>query len=739
MANARRPRWSPLAGLLVLLLMAGAPRAMQAQVTAVTPRAAGQTPVNPEARKLWEDFNHYVRIARPDMAQAAGAALLGRVSDDDLLDVVEAGDYEDYVVTLTKAARIETLAPISAQLGERIQAARIARARQPDRIMRDIELLAQGSRANYNATQRLRAAGQYAAPALLATLLDDTQKRLHPYVLAAMVSVGRPLVYPLSVALVKLEPVPQGQIAQVLAEIGYPRAMPYLKQVIEDVRTDSYARTIAEAAYRHLADVAGVPGTASAAELFLTLGQNHYHALTRGTELPGLDPGDEVGLVWNYVTGTGLFAVQVPRVIFQDVLAMRAAQTALQLDPNRDAALSLYLMANLRRENLLGDGHDPSYPPHMLEAMFYLKAAGPLRQHDVLDQALVDFDPWLALDAIEALRSTAGTDAMINREGAVQPLLRALSYPDRRVRFAAAFAMTNARPDAPFEGSYSVVPVLGEALRQTEARYAVVIGTDEDATNRMMAMAQELGYEPIGGQTMLQIVDAIRGKPGVDLILTNHGMDQVAHLVRDRVTDYKLSAVPLIILSSPGELSLLHHAYENQRGVYVVGQTNASSELRPVIEQAAAAYAGAPIDAAEATDYANEALDLLWQITLSSGEVFNVRDALPSLMQALGDQRPQIVVKAAHVLALIDAPDGQQAIADAALDETRAVDLRVALLGALAESATHTGNRLNEPQLDKVLDLVQASSGDMALAAARAHGALTLPTSNVVQMLLTQP
>ena len=689
-----------------------------------------------QLRELWRDFCHYVRIARSDLAQASARALLDQVDDEQLLDVVEGGDYQDWEQILIRAERVDVTGAVAEEMTRRIQAGRIARARDPKRIGQDIELLAQGPRANHNAIQRLRAAEEHAVPALLATLLDDTQKRLHTYVLNAMVAMGRPAVYPLAVAMVKLEDVPQGQVAQVLAEIGYPRAAPYLKEIVEREQTDPDTRAIAAAAFEHLANSAGVPSGVSASEMYLALGQNHYRAKTDRMMLPGYDPGDTEGLVWSYTAEAGLVATAVPARIFGDVLAMDAARQALLLDPQRGQALSLWLMANLRRENDLGpDDRDLSYSSEWLEAMFYLVAAGPLRQHDVLEQALSDGDSVLALDGIEALQATAGTDSLINRGGTVQPLLRALAYPDRRVRFEAAFALTNARPTEVFPGSHGVVPVLAEALRQTDIRYAVVLGADQDSTNRITAMLHELGYEPIGGTSMTQLGEAIRGKPGIDLVVTNQSPDQVEQFSHDRVGDYKLSAVPMIILSSPFNMPEFNRLFDRRRDVFTVASTDKALELKPALEQAVQAHAGESIGEEEAHDYATTALMLLRQVTLGSSEVFNVYDALPALIQAIADVRPDIVAQAADVVSLIDTTEGQQAIADATLDVTRSTELRILLLGSLAESTKHIGNRLNEPQLDRLLELVKTSDGPMALAAARAHGALTLPTGNVVKML----
>src|SRR5690606_15312730 len=100
---------------------------------------------------------------------------------------------------------------------------------------------------------------------------------------------------------------------------------------------------------------------------------------------------------------------------------------------------------------------------------------------------------------------------------------------------------------------------------------------------------------------------------------------------------------------------------------------------------------------------------------------------------ALDDERPEIVTAAGDVLALLDTAEAQEALAEAALGATG--ELQVALLNDLADSATHHGNQVSGDQLARLLELVQGSTGDTAIAAARAHGALTPPTQNAVQMI----
>ncbi len=705
--------------------------------TLTGPAAHAETENRPQdPASLWADFNHYVRIARPDLAHAAATALMQAVDDQTLLDTVEAGQYQDYDQTLLRASRVESIKDTAKELEERIQAARVARSREVARILDDIQRLAQGQRANANALERLKAAGQFAAPHLLATLLDEDQEPLHPWVMSAMVQIGRPLLYPLCVALPDLEAVPMGQIAQTLAEIGYPEALPVLKEVIDSPDTDNAARKIAQAALNRLAALAGTTDEHAAATLYLALGLQSYDAATFGDEIVGYDPTNDTGVIWEYSIDAGLVPIPVPGPVFGDVLAMRSARRALQLDPDRDAALSLWLMANLRRENRLPAGAiDLSYAKTQLEPRFYTSMAGPLRQHDVLDRALRDADAELALDAIAALDATAGTHALINQDGTIQPLLRALYYRSRRVRFAAAFALVKSRPHSDFPSSHRVIPVLAEAVRQTHVKQAIALADDQQTANSLVATLTDLGFQAVGGQSLADVSDQMASGPGVDLIVVEKSVEEVENLYHQSNADYKLASVPVVAICTPASQIELHRRMQDNPRMALTILPTESDALRATIAQASTAYAGTPISQPEAAALTSQALALLRDVASGPNYVFDIQDAQPALIQALDDRRPNIPQQSAQVLAVIPHPAAQQAIAHAALDPTRPNAARVSLLDSLAESATHYGNHLTDPQLAALLKLVQTSRAQVAVSAATAHGALTLPTANVVQLI----
>lgn len=702
-------------------------------LTTVSTAPAQDDPKSPA--RLWEDFTHYVLVVNEKLAVGSAQALLQAADEQKLLDIVEASSHrDDYQRILDRAAKTESLRDLALQVGKKIEDARLARARDAKRIAADIQQLASGGRPQQAAIARLRAAGQYAAPQLLAVLTDDQQAKLHPYVINALVAVGRPVVYPLSVAFTDLDPRAMSQVARVLAEIGYPRALPYLKQAIEDKSVNAEVRAIVQNAFEQLARTTSIPADASAAQLMLVLGQNLYSTATSAADqLPGYDPATGKGLVWAYKREVGLVANEVPGAVHGDVLAMQVAQHALRLDPSLDSALSLWLTANLRRENRLPQGQiDPSYSKSMRPAAFYARMAGPVRLNEVLARALRDNDADLALDAIQALATTVNPETLIARGGASQPLIQALYYPNRNVRFAAAFALANGQPVSEFPGSFRVVPVLAEAVRQTGAKAALVVAPELGAIRAEVPQT----FVTEGAASLSDIATVVAAKPGFDLIIVQGSADAVEAVYQHAAQDYRLRSLPIVAVTSESDALEIARAFD--RRDIAIRAVNNIKNLPTAIEQVLAAHDGGAITEEQAAAFAAKALATLREIALSRSLAFKSADAQAALLEALSDARPEIATQAARVLALLPSDQAQRAVADAALSADKAPELRVALLGSLAESATAFGNRLDAQAVAKLQDLVRKSEGDLAIAASTAHGALALPTADAIK-LITNP
>ena len=701
-----------------------------------TPPAGAQAAAS-DPSDLWADFGHYVRIGSPQRAVEAANVLVTETEAGALLDAVEASRFSDTASLFRRAQGMEEVADLARQLETKLQEARLSRSREEARIAADIDALNQGQRAYLNATQRLAAAGQFAAPQMLSTLTKPEREELHAAVRRALVDIGRPVVMPLAAALPQLGAVSQGQVAEVLGAIGYPQAAPALAAVVDNPETDPTARDKARQALDRIVRNSRLDPNVSAARRYLDLGESQYRTgTTNPTELDGYDASNDTGVVWVYdpqltVTGEpGLTPLPVPGVILGDVLAMRSSQTALRLDPDLGPALSLFLAANLRRENRLPAGEtDPSYAPERQEPSYYALVAGPQRLNDVLQRALDDNDPALALDAIEAISQTAGSDA-------VDPLTRGLTYSDRLVRYRAAQALAFAAPESSFEAAYRVVPVLADSIRQAGTLYAAVVADDQEQRNQLTDAVSSLGFQALSAASVSEASSLIREAPGVDLIIIGGDTQGLRRAVADATADPQLGNAPVVALApAENQASLANELGGPRVMVVAAGDEAPGDAVREAVEQARQRYSGATLSDEEAQALTLRSLMLLREIAMSEGSIFDAADALPALVQVTTDPRAEVAIAAGDVLSQLDSSEAQTQLADAALDTVG--EVQISLLVDLAESANAFGNKISAEQGDRLTELVKTSRGDLAVAAAQAHGALTLPTSNAVQLILS--
>lgn len=227
------------------------------------PQVSAQTD---EQAQTWQMFAHFVNVARPEQARPFGERLLA-MDNASFLAAIEADRLREFE-EVGEIGIADSLKPLWQQIQDKRQEALTERSRDVDRIRADIMALGEGRTKEFLAIQRLKATGQFAAPYYLETLMDPDNRRLKPRVVNAMIEVGSELAYPLAVAMPGLPPATQVTIANVLGEIGYPEALPYLKQVTE-LETNTNVKAACQAAFSKIAESAGVDASGTAAELYI--------------------------------------------------------------------------------------------------------------------------------------------------------------------------------------------------------------------------------------------------------------------------------------------------------------------------------------------------------------------------------------------------------------------------------------------------------------------------------------
>jgi hypothetical protein len=404
----------------------------------------------------WGAFLHYTAISRFELAKGYGEKIVAEQPDPTvLLDLAEANP-EGYRLLLKMHTDSDILREVSGQVLDLIEKGRFVRRTDAKIINQEIQRLSTTIRGRIAAEERLRNAGEYAIPYMLAALADEERKNEFAYITDALHKIGRGAVRPLTAALQMDNTAVKAEVIRALGRIGTMEPLPYLKYVIEKDASET-CRAMATAAIEQIESGAmKVP----AAELFFSLGEAYYN------KHDVLSPPSEYDFanIWFWdADKQALVREEVSKKYFNELMAMRCSEWALKADAGIGKAIGLWIAAFFRAESAdvamptyFGQGH--------ADAGTYATTAGPEYLHQALERALKDNDPYVALGVVEALAVNAGEKSLLYRVGTSQPLADALSFNDRKVRYSAAIAFAEAGPVAAFTGSELIVGHLAAAL-----------------------------------------------------------------------------------------------------------------------------------------------------------------------------------------------------------------------------------------------------------------------------------
>lgn len=730
MPNSRR-----LAVARTLALVAGA-AVLAAPLSASTPasaqpasraRAADLTP-----EQLLADFIHYVKIDQRELAESFGKALLELgLTPGQFLALVEDTPQAQvrFDEAVRDALRDARLQPIAGELSRLLQSGKLEQARDPNAISRNIELLSGPLRARTLARQRLIEAGQYSVPQLLLAMINPTDPVTSLEARRLLRDLEANAVAPLVAALPRLGPAAQEQVAIVLGEIGNPEAAPALAAL---ARSQGSVPGVRNAATQALARVAPGSDARTTAELFLQLAERYYAEPRELTRFPG----EEHQLVWVYEPAIGLLPTPVRTEVFHEAMTMRLVERALREDANVSGAVPLWLAANFSRQIDSPEDYDnPLYGAERREAMYYAVAAGADATQAVLARALNDQDTALALLAIEALSRTAGGASLWSGTPADKPLLQALSYPDRRVQFAAAMVLGNARPGEAFPGSERIVPILASAVRDAGDRFAIVLARSIEAEQRLAAMLQSRGYTVVGrGSSLNEVRSAVADAPGVDLIVLDLGRAAAEESLRGARADARLRVTPILAILPFEDLSAMSgttHAASPL--VRMVRQGVTDAQINASIGELMAGAGWGHDDSSAANARTIGALGVLRDIA-GGRSALNVGDATAPLLTALSTTSGGVRLFVADVLSRIAERRAQVGLMEAAFAAEQTESL--ALMTLVADSAKRFGPMLEDRHVRRLIEIATDGGDDEAIAAASLLGALNLPGQQIVPLLL---
>jgi len=699
-------------------------------VSSVVAQSTGQPPKSNES-DLLEDFVHYVLVARPELAHSAAQALIeSDISDADLYVLVdESGIGKRLDDALVRAARIAELEDVAGALQVRLNKGRIDLARDPDEIARHIQNLVGTPRGRLLAEQALRAAGEFAVPQLLDVLTGPNSTELKARCTQVILNIGRQAVAPLSVALPNVDPVTQERLCDMLGQINYYHALPALGTLLSDARTTPAVR----AAARNAADRLGAVIDPDPTAMWNALAELYWGE----SESLIAWPTEATNNIWYYKPGSGLFAASVPTGIFSEVMAMRCSENALRLSSNSLDALSMWIAANFRRSDELGDGVDPTDGPDRRRPLFYAVAAGPAASQMVLQRANRDLNARLARQAIAALNGTAGGSSLWLGNNQPSPLIASLQFPERRVQYDAALALGRALPMDSFDGADRVVPILASAIRTGDERFAAVLADNEEDQRSLASNLRDMGFTVLPPRSTYQGVRGdVAAAPAVDLFLLMISPDRLTETIASIQSDERLSATPIAALIGSSDVPRVRNQFEGNRRVSVIRLGLQQAQVQAALQALIGRTTGGLITTEEADAYASESLHVLRDIAVRNSAAFDIKRAETALVEALSTYTGELRLTAAQTLAWVNGSRAQSALLTAALSESDEA-VQIALLDYVAQSARRFGSYASEPLIKSLVNLVRSSSGPVATAAAQAHGALNLPASNMVPLIFS--
>lgn len=725
-------------GLILLMNAAGLPGLLYAQMDT----ADGERPetIPAQTEYYWGELMHYAMIGRWDLARSNGEALLNLPPNPiTLLRLAESDQYAEAYRNLMLLQKDTPLKDIADRILEIVEQGRFMLRTDTSRIAEDVKRLSGTTRGRMLALRRLKDSGEWAVPVMIEAIRDPERSEEISVIKWALPQLGKPAVTPLVAVLQQCRELNVRLIAlDVLEKLGYKESLPYIKQVIEDPASPVELKNAALGALESISTKTNTADK-SASLLFRDLGNNYYNHLP-SLQVPAIQ---DLANIWFWDNRDGLYKEQVARDAFDELMAMRCCELSVKLNSEMPASISLWLSAFFRLE---AEGH--SYPEYFgqlhPDADTYALTAGPEYLHRTLGRALDNRNRPVALSAIKALQRNSGQQSLLFEINGVKPLVAAMSYPDREIRFSAALAIGGVLPEREFEYSDRVVPILAEALRQKGNRYAMLVADDDEFRNQMLSQLRETNeFADIIASRFFSVAEQqSRDVPSINLVIltgsiTQPNLKETLQIMKD---DYHLAFCPTIILADERSLQRLQALEERYPFVRVMLK---NANLQTILQTAQTILFdnnARPFSAELADQYAIQASQVLRELAVSENEVLPLQDAEAALIDALYEQRETIQQDAVVTLARLNSSDAQRAIASLALDDTMPLEKRLAAFANLSRSAKQHGNLLLTEQVDRIYEIVSSfeANSELRTLASQAHGSLNLPSEKIRVLILNQ-
>ena len=681
------------------------------------PEIFGNPPKTP--LELWDAIDYLTRTGQAKQAVPYLNAFMKANPDDAMLLRIR----DDFgVVSILRLVDDPATRPVVKTLVDRLTEASLKHARDPERIARAIQALMKSASEQKYAVVRLREAGAYAVPALIAALnRPELSEGERTELTQGMGRLDEAAVPPLIAALDASDARTTSAAAAALGRIRDPRAVPQLTFLAARSKSEGAERAVERITRTTFANRPFAPARLLVAEA------RRYH--THTIDFPS---GRVIVWIWDEAAKTPV-PREMSRAAAENYFGVKLAREALTLNPG-DVDAQVALVALTLEAAAIAQGGaskvaatDPAYTNAL--------ATGAQVLGRVVRQAIADRKPEVAALAVNALAQVTDRDAF-TIERRPNPLIEALAAPDRRVQFAAARALVLLDPAKTFPGSSRVVPTLARFVASGPLPRAVIIDGNLSRGGQLAGFLKTLGYEPMVAATGDQGFRLAARAADVELIFVDPHMVQGAWRLDDVIANLRAepatAGLPIYVYGGLALELTLADLFKRYPDVKYLVQPTSPERLEAMLGGRPSALTDG-----ERGAYAREAAALLARVASRAGGPFtpDLEGIEPALTIALNT--PETSVAASAALSEVPSADAQRGLADVLLDPSRSTEARVAVAARLSRSIQRFGPLVSAEQEARLLrELAAADDPGLKNSLAIIVGALRPKAVQVGRRLL---
>jgi CheY-like chemotaxis protein len=310
----------------------------------------------------------------------------------------------------------------------------------------------------------------------------------------------------------------------------------------------------------------------------------------------------------------------------------------------------------------------------------------------------------------ELLGQRVDKTALIAADGRPAPLVAALDYPDRRVRFAALEAILQIAPDSPFPGSSHVPETLGYFARGTGQRRAVVAMPTIQRAATVAGLLQTAGFDAAVTNRGSDAVKLAQLSPDVEFVLVDMniqlpGIRDVLYALR---IDPATGHLPVGLLAGEGRLAAAQRLADEHDRVLAFARPHSEEKVVAMSERLVALAGHNSVSPDARAAQSKQAIVWLGQLLADGPKFYDLRRQTDVIEAAA--LRPQAASESIAALAVLGTPAGQRALADLASLQTTSIATRREAAQAFDRNAQQHGLLLTSDEILRQYDRYNASA-----------------------------